>query len=277
MIVLFFAHALVLGVCGLAAATVVLGRTRSPLRTLRAMLPSLLALPPLFLWQMLWPRDDAIAHETVWSWPGLSRVLALPSVVLGPGPDVAGKLFAAGAAALAVMALATFAWTGVVAWRFAAFDADARAFERVSAHLPPGASLMKLVLDPYEPRIPGWQRNYLHVPMWYHVAHGGRPGYQFAEYPHELFQFRSRPAWAVPPSADWNPGQDSYGWISHARDYRWYVARVSDPVDVELLQHGLPPVRTVARDGRWVLFEQTADSGIPARADAAADAVAAER
>lgn len=151
---------------------------------------------------------------------------------------------------VATLAGALVLWSGLQHARlFARFADEARPFDEVAAHVPPGARVMHLVVDPGS-RV-ATHAVYLHYAALAAQRADGLPSFSLAQDPSFPVNYRSGRRPPAPPW-EWRPAR--FSWEEHARHYDHFLVRGAEPA--RLFGEHLAELALVARAGPWILLRK---------------------
>jgi hypothetical protein len=145
-------------------------------------------------------------------------------------------------------------WMSILIGRAAAFDAQARDFDRAVAKLSECRRLRPLVLDNKSEAFPNLPL-YVHFPAYYQAAHGGYYGFSFARFSSVLMVYRSGVDIGMEEDAEWNEVP-----FDPARELAQYdCVMVRDKrSDIEPAVFGDSAIRArvqlVAHQGQWWIY-----------------------
>ncbi len=171
------------------------------------------------------------------------------------------------AAARALIFLAVLGWTAVLGSRFAAFDAEARAFDALVAAVEPNRRVMGLVVEKESEAIP-LAPLYLHFPAYIQAAKGGVLGFSIAGVPPEPMRYRRGGAPPASPWLEWEPFR--FEWDVDG-GYDYFIVRSEKDLSPRFFAGADRPVVLEGRSGLWWLYRKLPGSGLPPGYPDAAD------
>lgn len=162
-----------------------------------------------------------------------------------PRPRVRPALLRGGLAAIAL------GWLTLVTLRFQGFDREAVPFDRVTAAIEPGKSLVSVAYYPVSEWVPG-RVPFVHFAAWSQARRGGLLGFSFAVYFPEMVRYRDGFRPPMTPGLEVWPRR--FDWkVDGAFDY--YLVKTPPGMEATLFRNG--PVSCVSHEAGWWLYRRS--------------------
>lgn len=213
------------------------GITIVPLCVAGVFLAMYLALPmQIGIWWYVYPREIVSAlFIALAALPDLPRASILRVPILG------------------AVAYGACAQASLVAESFAAFDASAGDFRRVTERIPPAPKLGYMVWDRDHPRF--LSHPFLHMPAWVQAEKGGWLSFHFIAWNAAPIRYRKGSP-AVPPETpirfEWTP--ERFDLRTRGQFFDWFLVRRPGGPDPRFLRE--PSLRLVDHQGAWWLYRR---------------------